>query len=736
MNKFYLLSLVILPVTGCLIGSGAAVVSNMTQEVGAANPDTGEYTMDSDFIEAEWTRKDKNAVLYINKQLDVNEINYEVRVDTKKAYTYEGTAYLDEEIELKNEEVRIYSNSETGSIMFVMKEDYSIEIITDEEFKNSHLEGDIADGVYDAKDTKKVIGYYPDFTKIVEVESEIEYTDYIEVVEGTPIYYEIWRQSLKNISIPVERTIVLQPDIIKETIESLDISESIQYKNVMNNCYLRFQGGYVCSSSAIEDQKKFKEFHLNDRNPADSEICVNQEDEDLLIEKRKTLFESAAEQLVGDIEFVFYENKDIGGGFAGLYLSGGQYFTDEVTLSTGTYETGLYFNEIDWNSGGIGDSYTYTVKDDHVNLTGKCVPFYTNTGGIVSEIAYDINLYFTQEGTVLASGGVIVKGLGSETLEYKMMATAVEGRADGFTSTEYNYKATLFAYESVIETQPKQILLTDYINIQIPFWEKVREGNIPTYETRLASLVKRSEMREKLISQLNWKTSGIEVPVTENVEEFNEIAEKSETVQTNEEEVPEVEKDLEKEPEEVVETVKPSEQEPEVLMEEEEVQNRVSKKLVKLDPTKIKVESSSELHEENISHSAYKLLDGRMDTAWVEGVDGVGVGEGVIFSFDESVELGAIKIANGYFKSQKTYDNNGKVSSVYIELSNGGYFDKALTNQNYKGVGSTEYTDTIEFEEGTNTEYVGLIIADAYKGLKYDDTCISEIVFYVYEEEQ
>ncbi len=722
--------LIILPVVGCTIGSSIALINNFRSESRAEVAIESQKDDKPLIIEAIWIREDKHATLFLKKEPDKTEFEYVISVIGDHEHSYQGIAQIDESYKLEEGELSVYCCKDNGMIRFIMREDESIVIKTDEIFQQQIEDMSLPDGIYRALNTKKVTQYYPYFTHVFTEEVEIEKLDYIEIVPGQPIYYEIWRESLMPIQLPVESTITLDPEVVRQTLKQVTVDERLSYKEIMKNCYFRFQGSYIGSKSSITDDKQFEEYHLNKRSTPDSLLCANQEDEQNIIAKRKEVFESSSDSLEGDVEFVLYQNKDTGGEFIGIYLSGGQYLSDEISLSTGTYETGFYFNEIDLSSGGVEDSYTYDAKENFIRVTGQCKPYYTDTGGLASNIEYDINLYFSDTGIVLAGGTITVDGYGSEKLEYELIATAVEAQAEGFKIAEYEFKETLFAYESIIELPPKQINVTDYITLQMPYWEKIGEGSIPTYETRYRTVENYVSRRKKLKSKLHWGAVDVEVPTELETEQPKET--ELETEKPRETKL-ETEKPMESPTESPTE--KPTEKPIEIPTKTPQ-SGENEPNLVKYDSSKIKAEASSELSKGNVTYSAHTMLDGSYITAWMEGVSGYGEGETITFYFDETVDLGEIRIANGYLNKWTTYENNARVKEMVVEFSNGEFIKVYLDDMYFQGVGSTEYTDIIKFDDKITTNYVTMTIVSVNEGEEHENTCITEMEFFVYEEDE
>jgi hypothetical protein len=137
-------------------------------------------------------------------------------------------------------------------------------------------------------------------------------------------------------------------------------------------------------------------------------------------------------------------------------------------------------------------------------------------------------------------------------------------------------------------------------------------------------------------------------------------------------------------------------------------------------PLKITASSSSQrLAVQANTYYPSNVLDGRRVTAWIEGVDGPGIGEWIRFDFDREINLHRILIQPGYFKSPSIWEMNNRLSTVTAQFSDGSSrtlnFDDRMEGQKID-VGSIK------------TRWVRLTIVSVYSG-KDPDTAISEVAF-------
>lgn len=145
------------------------------------------------------------------------------------------------------------------------------------------------------------------------------------------------------------------------------------------------------------------------------------------------------------------------------------------------------------------------------------------------------------------------------------------------------------------------------------------------------------------------------------------------------------------------------------------------------------VKTSSSLKPlENNSYQAENLIDGSPKTAWVEGVAGIGVGEYIRLTFSNtkfsnakelhSIKLSELKILNGYCKDQITWENNARVKILKMYINNKPlnlielYDTKTLQSLHF---------DSLYLADG---DEIRLEIVDIYRGQKYEDTAISELI--------
>ncbi len=154
------------------------------------------------------------------------------------------------------------------------------------------------------------------------------------------------------------------------------------------------------------------------------------------------------------------------------------------------------------------------------------------------------------------------------------------------------------------------------------------------------------------------------------------------------------------------------------------------------------VRVTSKLQEEGShpeGYNGYRAFDGRLDSAWVEGEEGPGIGEILKIRFGQIVEIDSVEIAPGFFISQYHRANN-RVKKLRIVA------DRRQINFAFKG-DSTELRTTpdarqyvLDFQDSMAVQKrplevsgirdIAFVLEDIYPGTQWDDTCISEISFY------
>jgi F5/8 type C domain-containing protein len=137
-------------------------------------------------------------------------------------------------------------------------------------------------------------------------------------------------------------------------------------------------------------------------------------------------------------------------------------------------------------------------------------------------------------------------------------------------------------------------------------------------------------------------------------------------------------------------------------------------------PLKITASSSSiRLAVQTNTYYPSNAIDGKRSTAWIEGVDGVGVGEWIQFDFDHEITVHRILIQPGYFKSPAIWSQNNRLATVTARFSDG-----TSRQLNFDDVMQSQKVDVGSIK----TRWVRLVIESVYYGSD-PDTAISEVAF-------
>lgn len=116
-------------------------------------------------------------------------------------------------------------------------------------------------------------------------------------------------------------------------------------------------------------------------------------------------------------------------------------------------------------------------------------------------------------------------------------------------------------------------------------------------------------------------------------------------------------------------------------------------------------------------YSAKNLIDDDPSTTWVPVGKNSQIGEWVEISFDEPVQINSLTLTNGFARNDVTFKNNNRIKTATLEFSDGSKLKITLED--------TMNPQIIKVNK--RSRKVKLIIDEVYKGVKYDDTCLSGI---------
>lgn len=134
--------------------------------------------------------------------------------------------------------------------------------------------------------------------------------------------------------------------------------------------------------------------------------------------------------------------------------------------------------------------------------------------------------------------------------------------------------------------------------------------------------------------------------------------------------------------------------------------------------------ATSVVDQEGHDNSANMVLDGKDETSWQEGVDGVGIGEQLTFQFNKECKVRYLSLKLGNWRSSDYYWKNNRPRTLEITTNNGTTATIKFPDE------QKEYW--VEFSEDCPASDINIMIKDVYEGTssKWNDTCIAGIEFY------
>ena len=122
----------------------------------------------------------------------------------------------------------------------------------------------------------------------------------------------------------------------------------------------------------------------------------------------------------------------------------------------------------------------------------------------------------------------------------------------------------------------------------------------------------------------------------------------------------------------------------------------------------------------------YAAVDGQVETAWVEGSEGPGIGEWIHLQFPGPVAVHAIHVDVGFDKDADLFAKNNRVREATLRFSDGQTVTVAF--EDVRGMQAVAVADLMGGPVETTS--VQLIVEDVVAGSTYDDTCIAELEVY------
>ncbi|MEK8217027.1 NADase-type glycan-binding domain-containing protein [Paenibacillus sp. FSL L8-0463] len=144
--------------------------------------------------------------------------------------------------------------------------------------------------------------------------------------------------------------------------------------------------------------------------------------------------------------------------------------------------------------------------------------------------------------------------------------------------------------------------------------------------------------------------------------------------------------------------------------------------------------ASTELGKE---YEITNMFDGKLNTAWVEGAKGTGIGETITLELKPGTYVDGVRIINGYMKSKESYENNARIKTIRlsylmgnsewitedVDLADLPFDSKKAADQNSIYLLSQQIGQI-----GQEVSKIKLTILSTYPGKKFADTCVSELI--------
>jgi hypothetical protein len=142
-------------------------------------------------------------------------------------------------------------------------------------------------------------------------------------------------------------------------------------------------------------------------------------------------------------------------------------------------------------------------------------------------------------------------------------------------------------------------------------------------------------------------------------------------------------------------------------------------------PVKVGLVTSTTTYPDTdgVSYKAAHAVDGKQSTVWVEGDEsGSGLGAEVTFNFDEPTTVDSFRIWNGNYYSYDFWERHNRIKEVEVEFSDGSKQKITLTDE--------MKPELIKLDKPVETTSITFEIKGIYRGTTFNDTVISEVIFY------
>ena len=150
-----------------------------------------------------------------------------------------------------------------------------------------------------------------------------------------------------------------------------------------------------------------------------------------------------------------------------------------------------------------------------------------------------------------------------------------------------------------------------------------------------------------------------------------------------------------------------------------------------------KISATSELiGKTKHQYAVTNIFDDDISTAWVEGVQGDGIGESITIEFDEPIMLYGMMLLPGYQKSDKTLIQNSSPSKLSIKLDDQTYTTNVLYSKefDFESEKCLLTADKINYSprlfqalSPRKIKKLQIEVLESVSGSRYNDLAISEL---------
>ena len=131
------------------------------------------------------------------------------------------------------------------------------------------------------------------------------------------------------------------------------------------------------------------------------------------------------------------------------------------------------------------------------------------------------------------------------------------------------------------------------------------------------------------------------------------------------------------------------------------------------------LEASSFLERDGEYFEAKYLADGKADKAWIEGVDGSGLGQWVKLDVPAGTQVAGLKIWNGYWITPTYWERYNRAKDIEVQIDEGEVHKFVLKDE--------MKPEMVRLPAAVSGSSIRIKIKGIHKGNTYNDTGFSEI---------